>query len=75
MIFEIRTMNFTFFNQLGSNGAKTNFLCKYETIANDFEIGLAIQDSISDITSEEIKNIIEKYFSPNNRTIIAGVPK
>jgi zinc protease len=63
-----------FFQTITTAGGKANFLGEAETSYGNYEVGLKMQDNMSKITAEQIKEISAKYFNTEKLTIIKGVP-
>lgn len=69
-------MNFAFFQSLTTASSMANFLGRYETTTGDFINGIKLNyEKTQSITSQDIKNVVRKYFNPNQRSVIVGVPK
>jgi len=69
------SINFQFYDGLGSNFTKAYFLGFYETISGDFRSGLERRDAIQKVSSEDILRVAKKYFKNSQLTVITGVPK
>lgn len=63
-----------FYQNITTASGKANFLGEAETSYGNYEIGLKLQDAMSKITPEQIKEITSKYFVTEKLTIIKGVP-
>jgi zinc protease len=68
-------LKFQFYLGLNSNPAKARFLGRYELAMGKFERAVDFYDQIDQITPEHIQKVATKYFSPEQRTVIIGVPK
>jgi zinc protease len=68
-------IQFSFFQGLEGNGEKANFLGRYESTTGNFENGLKIQEQAKLVKPSDIQAVVQKYFSPNNRTVITGTIK
>jgi zinc protease len=68
-------VSFGFYEGLGGNNEKCNFLGHYEAIAGDFTLGLRRFQQIQKVTIPEVQAVANRYLQPNNRTVITGVHK
>jgi len=68
-------VSFQFYQGLDSSYEKARFLGTYESIANQFEAGLDIQNRTLKVTAPELQAVVKRYFQPNQRSVITGVPK
>jgi zinc protease len=72
----VRTKNqedFSFFETLGDNSQRANFLGKYESITPNFEEGIKIHQLIREVKSADVVRVTQKYFNPKARTVVIGV--
>jgi len=68
-------VRFAHYSGLESNGSMARYLGNSELVFGTFEAALSVQEKIKSVSAEELKMVINKYFNPNNRVIIRGVPK
>jgi zinc protease len=66
-------IDFGFYEGLGNNSQRTNFLGRYEALTGDFEQGIKAHQRVQTVTADEITQLIHKYFNPKNRTVVTGV--
>ncbi len=66
---------FAFYQGLESNYDKAYFLGVYESLADDFSVGLEHEKKVATVTPQDILRVAKKYFQPNSRTVIKGVKK
>jgi zinc protease len=65
--------DFGFYEGLGNNSQRTNFLGRYEALTGNFEDGIKAHQAIQAVTADQITQLIHKYFNPKNRTVVTGV--
>ncbi len=68
-------IEFNFYENLSSNFEKAYFLGHYETIAGDFQNGIRRHQQTQLVKPEDLRSVVKKYFRPENRTVITGIPK
>ena len=66
---------FGFYEGMDTNSERSRWLGYYETVANGFEIGLKQIKDIASVTPAQVQGVARKYLSPDNGTVITGVPK
>jgi zinc protease len=66
---------FDFYNGLESNFLKAYFLGQSEIIDRDFMKGFHDHEKTQKITPLQIQTVAKRYFNPQTRTVITGVPK
>ncbi len=67
--------SFEFYSGLNTHSQIARFLGAYEALAGNFELGINIQKQSMTVPASVISQITRKYLSPNNRSVITGVPK
>ena len=68
-------MSFQFYDGLGGNMDKANFLGQFEAATGNFENGMLIHQKSQAVTIEQVQAAARKYFDPKGRTVIVGTPK
>jgi zinc protease len=64
-----------FFMGLTTNSSKANFIGHNEIVMGDFREGLKEMELVKKVKSADIKNVVQKYFKPELRSMIVGVPE
>lgn len=59
----------------GSSSSLARFLGDYETSAGSFELGIDLIQRTKEVTPQDIKRVLSKYFQESNRTSALGVSK
>ena len=67
-------LKFAFYAGLNSSSGKASFLGRYETLCGRYERGLEIIYEMDEVKSDDIVNVLKKYFQQRRQTILAGVP-
>lgn len=62
------------FDSLASESHRAHFLGFYETVANRFERGTEIINSLKSVNKVQIASVAKQYFKKENRTTIIGKP-
>lgn len=68
-------LKFEFYESISEPEGKAHYLGHYETVTPSFLTGLKMVQKIDAVTPEQIIEVANKYFYPNNRTVLYGVPK
>ncbi len=68
-------MNFGFYEGLGSNYEKAQFLGQTQTVAGDFQEGIREHTLIQQVTGSEVQESFKRYFNPKSRNVIIGIKK
>ena len=58
---------------LGENSSLAEELARFETIFNDWHLLIDYPDRVAAVTAEDVRQLAQKYFVPENRTIIMRV--
>lgn len=66
---------FGFYEGMSTNSEMGHFLGHYETIANDFTLGLQHYRQVQKVTAPELQAAAKRFLQPSNRTVITGVHK
>jgi zinc protease len=70
----INQMDYYFYEGLSSNSERARFLGRAEIGFGDFREALRLHQRIRSITPEQVRAVVQKYFSPQKRTVVVGVP-
>ncbi len=68
-------LSFQFYSGLTSNSGRARFLGTYETLLGDFAAGARIHEKTLSLNAADVQAAAKRYFHPNKRTVIIGVPK
>ena len=68
-------ISFGFYSGFDTNSERARYVGLFETIDNDFELGIDQYKKVLAVTPAQIRAAAAKYLVPNNRTVITGVPK
>ena len=66
---------FHHFDSLGSNQEKARFIGQHETVSEHFKSGVQLLNRVMEVSSSDIMRVAKKYFNPNHRTVVTGVPQ
>ena len=68
-------ISFGFYSAFDTNPERARYIGLYETIDNDFELGIDQYNKVLKVTPAQIRAAVAKYLIPEGRTVITGVPK
>lgn len=68
-------MAYGFYSSFESNNEIANYLGRYETVCNTFTRGTEIFEKALKVTPEEVQSVAQRYFQPEGRSVLTGVPK
>jgi zinc protease len=66
---------FEFYEGLGGNADLARYIGFYETVANNYQLGLDQIKRLETVTAADVRRIAAQYFKPSARTVITGVRK
>jgi zinc protease len=70
----VNQMDYSFYEGLSSNSSRAAFIGRAEVSFGDFREALRLHQRIRSVTPEQVRAVVQKYFSPQKRTVIVGVP-
>lgn len=68
-------LSFGFYEGLNSNPERARFLGHFESISGSFEAGLKQFKTVMDVQANDVSRVIAKYFKPEARNTVVGMPK
>jgi zinc protease len=67
--------DFDFYEGLGNNYEKAQFLGHYEALTGNFEEGLIEHQKIQQVSTADVLAVAKLYTGTKNRSVVTGVPK